>query len=197
MNTCVNFWKCKEELWSQINNEKCVFEEPRDGPKEKFQTTMKQYYAAIDNPTGKGAIFMAVMGGKVSEGLDFADKYGRAVIITGIPFAPCFDPKITLKQKYLDDIRSEDREKISGKEWYRLMAFRSINQAIGRIIRHKDDYGAILFCDNRFFDSINQKNISEWVKHHLDKTVVTFEETSQSLRVFFRDAEKMVSFSWT
>ena len=31
---------------------------------------------------------------KVSEGLDFADANGRAVIITGIPYPPKVDPKV-------------------------------------------------------------------------------------------------------
>lgn len=32
--------------------------------------------------------------GKVSEGLDFADQAGRAVVITGIPFANSKDAKV-------------------------------------------------------------------------------------------------------
>ena len=31
---------------------------------------------------------------QVSEGLDFADKAGRAVVITGIPYAMKTDPKV-------------------------------------------------------------------------------------------------------
>lgn len=38
---------------------------------------------------------------------------------------------------------------LSGQEWYRQQASRAVNQAIGRVIRHKDDYGAIVLCDNR------------------------------------------------
>ena len=34
---------------------------------------------------------------KVSEGLDFADANGRAVIVTGIPFPPKLDPKVSRK----------------------------------------------------------------------------------------------------
>lgn len=38
---------------------------------------------------------------------------------------------------------------LSGQEWYRQQAFRAVNQAIGRVIRHKEDYGAIFLCDQR------------------------------------------------
>jgi hypothetical protein len=37
---------------------------------------------------GDGAVFMGVCRGKMSEGMDFADANGRAVIITGLPFPP-------------------------------------------------------------------------------------------------------------
>lgn len=38
---------------------------------------------------------------QVSEGLDFADHAGRAVIITGMPFASRNDPKVSLSTSYL------------------------------------------------------------------------------------------------
>ena len=37
--------------------------------------------------------------GKVSEGLDFSDRAGRAVVITGIPYAPPNDARVTLKRQ--------------------------------------------------------------------------------------------------
>ena len=39
--------------------------------------------------------------GKVSEGLDFSDRAGRAVVITGIPYAPPNDAKVALKRQVL------------------------------------------------------------------------------------------------
>lgn len=48
---------------------------------------------------------------KASEGLDFADTYGRGVVITGLPFPPRMDPRVVLKMQYLDEMC---RNKISG-----------------------------------------------------------------------------------
>jgi len=38
---------------------------------------------------------------------------------------------------------------LGGQEWYRQQASRAVNQAVGRVIRHRKDYGAILLCDER------------------------------------------------
>lgn len=43
-----------------------------------------------------------------------------------------------------------DFQSLSGQEWYRQQASRAVNQAVGRVIRHRKDYGAILLCDERY-----------------------------------------------
>lgn len=105
LNQCVNSWQASG-LWSDISRHKPIFIEPRS--KEDFTNTMEQFYQAIKE--SKGACFMAVCRGKVSEGLDFADRNGRAVIITGLPFPPLKDPKVILKKKYLEDNRTKENE---------------------------------------------------------------------------------------
>ncbi len=45
-----------------------------------------------------------VLFSKASEGLDFADTYGRGVVITGLPFPPRMDPRVVLKMQYLDEM---------------------------------------------------------------------------------------------
>lgn len=41
---------------------------------------------------------------QVSEGIDFSNDKGRAVVITGLPFPPTKDPKIVLKKSILDEV---------------------------------------------------------------------------------------------
>jgi len=71
---------------------------------------MNEYYQKIRDPSHKGAVFMAVCRGKVSEGLDFANANGRAVLIIGLPFPPLKDPRVMLKQRYLEEIRTAKKE---------------------------------------------------------------------------------------
>jgi regulator of telomere elongation helicase 1 len=41
------------------------------------------------------------------------------------------------------------KQVLTGEEWYNQQASRAVNQAVGRVIRHRHDYGAIIFCDER------------------------------------------------
>lgn len=83
--------------------------------------------------------------------MDFVDKNGRAVVITGIPYAPAKDAKIVMKKSFLDQqLRNSNcKSSLTGSQWYNQQASRAVNQAIGRVIRHRFDYGAILLLDTR------------------------------------------------
>ena len=71
-----------------------------------------------------------------------------------------------------------------GKERPFLCRRRAINQAMGRVIRHRGDYGAIILADQRFQMEGNRKQISCWLRD-LVKTHDTFGEASRSLHEFF------------
>ncbi|XP_060663429.1 LOW QUALITY PROTEIN: regulator of telomere elongation helicase 1 homolog [Drosophila nasuta] len=186
MNACVDSWQASG-LWADISSRKPIFLEPRG--KDQFTSTMEEFYQAIRD--SKGACFMAVCRGKVSEGLDFADRNGRAVIITGLPFPPLKDPKVILKRRYLESNRTRENQLLSGQEWYSLEATRAVNQAIGRVIRHRNDYGAILLCDSRFQDASQVQQLSKWVRGHLGARPQStpFGPIVRELRQFFKHAE--------
>eukprot|EP00743_Colponemidia_sp_Colp-15_P013990 GILK01016447.1.p1 GENE.GILK01016447.1~~GILK01016447.1.p1 ORF type:complete len:1208 (+),score=231.04 GILK01016447.1:128-3751(+) len=141
-----------------------------------------------------GGIFFAVFRGKVSEGLDFADHAGRGVVITGIPFPSLHDPKVRLKRKYLDDAVAAMRngysmedgiQPLGGGQWYQQQASRAVNQAIGRVIRHRYDYGAILLCDERFASPSQVQQLSLWLRPHV-RTFDTFGQALLGLTNFFK-----------
>lgn len=147
-------------LLSQIEMAKPVVQEPR-GTGDAFDSAMRDFYAGIDGK--RGAVLFAVCRGKVSEGLDFADANARAVVILGLPFPNVTDPQVQAKKAYNSNCNPA-RGLLAGDSWYSLQAFRALNQAVGRCIRHQGDYGAILLLDHRFTLPSHQEQLSRWVR---------------------------------
>ncbi len=54
----------------------------------------------------------------------------------GIPYPNIKDRLIELKKAY-NDANSVTRGLLRGKEWYEIQAYRALNQALGRCIRHR------------------------------------------------------------
>lgn len=160
INKCIDMWKNRPgiSLWQSISSLKRIFVEPKS--KNEFNEAMQAFKETVDT-TRDGAIFMGVSRGKLSEGIDLGDDYCRAVVIVGLPYPARYDPKVVLKQKYLD----ENNFKLTGIKWYMLQMKRALNQSIGRVVRHKNDYGSIIICDSRF-RQLND-GLSKWIQAFL------------------------------
>jgi len=67
-------------LLKSLSQIKVVMCEPRRG--DQLEELMTKYYAAVRGDEGgpRGALFLAVYRGKISEGLDFSDNNARAVV---------------------------------------------------------------------------------------------------------------------
>lgn len=78
---------------------------------------------------------------------------------------------------------------ISGREWYTLQAFRALNQALGRVIRHVHDYGAIFLLDPRYDEDGYKRKLPAWIRASL-KTVMQPDLSfcMQELEAFFARA---------
>ena len=101
-----------------------------------------------------GAIFFGVCRAKFSEGIDFKDKQARLVIIVGLPIPNMKAPYVVLKS----ELHREDGDYLDK------MAMRAVNQAIGRVIRHVKDYGAIVLIEQRYANEKYTKLISNWLR---------------------------------
>ncbi|XP_029575581.1 regulator of telomere elongation helicase 1 [Salmo trutta] len=190
MDKTLEFWRANGHA-DRIENIKPMFVEPRG--KGTFTEIIDGYYDKVNDSKSKGGSFFAVCRGKASEGLDFADTYGRGVIITGLPFPPRMDPRVILKMQYLDEMcrkKTPGVQYLSGQNWYRQQASRAVNQAIGRVIRHRDDYGAIFLCDHRFKSTDARAQLPSWIRPYV-RTYDNFGNVVRDVAQFFRVAQKL------
>lgn len=78
---------------------------------------------------------------------------------------------------------------LSGNRWYSLQAFRALNQAMGRVIRHKHDFGVIILLDSRhvlpgFLPPVVCKNdFCLWIRPYL--SCASLSSAADKLRSFF------------
>ncbi|KAJ8607328.1 hypothetical protein CTAYLR_009553 [Chrysophaeum taylorii] len=130
------------ERWTEtgrkddLRKEKRIFVEERKLTGEEFDARVAEYRSAARSK--RGALLLAVMRGRAAEGADFKDEAARVVVVVGIPYPPRFDAATRLKIAH---------EKENGEKWYAAEAYRNINQAAGRLIRHKKDFGALVLLD--------------------------------------------------
>jgi regulator of telomere elongation helicase 1 len=103
----------------------------------------------------KGAILTCVFRGRNSEGSNFPHEESRGIILIGVPFADYGDPIVKAKIEYF-----EKRKEGLGDRWYITDAFRAANQALGRGIRHRDDWCNFILMDKRY--QTHQNLISGW-----------------------------------
>ncbi|KAJ3322788.1 DEAD H (Asp-Glu-Ala-Asp His) box helicase 11 [Boothiomyces sp. JEL0866] len=119
------------------------------------------YTRAVKHPdNGKtGAILFAVVGGKLSEGINFSDDLGRAVIMIGLPYPNIKSPELIEKMNYLDS-----KEGITGAEYFENLCMKAVNQCIGRAIRHKGDYASVILMDTRYSNNNIQNKLPNWIR---------------------------------
>lgn len=75
---------------------------------------------------------MAVVGAKLSEGLNFSDNLARAVVMVGLPYPNASSPELKERLKYVSNLSKQKGEtKDAGKELYENMCLNAVNQSIG------------------------------------------------------------------
>uniref|UniRef100_A0A8D8UY68 DNA 5'-3' helicase n=1 Tax=Cacopsylla melanoneura TaxID=428564 RepID=A0A8D8UY68_9HEMI len=181
-------------LMDKIREHKSVFCEPRRN--NELEDIMLGYFTAIKqaeqnantNTTNTGALLFTIFRGKISEGIDFADNYARSVISVGIPFPSVQDEKVKLKKVY-NDTHSQKKGLLKGGDWYQIQAFRALNQALGRCIRHRYDWGAILLVDLRF--NSFQEKLSKWVRNQV-QLPSSYSSCMENLKTFVEKHRKEI-----
>lgn len=160
---------------------------------------LQEYTSTV--ASGSGALLLSVVGGKLSEGINFSDKLGRGVFIIGLPFPNIRSAVWQAKIKYIEEkaykqhegpeSEKKTRATAAGKDFYENSCMRGVNQCIGRAIRHVNDYAAIVMIDRRYETPRIQSKLPGWIQGSLVSTATAHPRpahmTVQRLSRFFAD----------
>ncbi|KAL6751109.1 hypothetical protein V8C86DRAFT_3030416 [Haematococcus lacustris] len=134
----------------------------------------------LDDPATTGAVFFAVCRGKDSS---------PPPAVLSKPAGWC-EVQVRLKREVLDEaLRGPAATRgpgLTGEAWYVQQAMRAVNQAMGRVIRHRWDYGAVLLVDKRFGEPSTVKQMSKWLQNHVVQHA-NFGAATCSLTRFFKE----------
>ncbi|KAI8577770.1 hypothetical protein K450DRAFT_250762 [Umbelopsis ramanniana AG] len=187
LNKFMSRWK-RTGLWAKLSEAKMMITEPQNVAKNVFEKELTKYYGSVNlnNGTQNGAMLIAVYRGKVSEGIDFSDARCRAVVSIGIPFPNLKDFQVISKRDYNTNARKSGKNVLNGDEWYSIQAHRAVNQALGRCIRHRKDWGAIILLEHRFLQPDNINALSKWIRAQCKKHTNGFDEAISELEAFVK-----------
>ncbi|AAF80633.1 F2D10.24 [Arabidopsis thaliana] len=193
--------------WSRLCLKTDLFIEPRGGSKDDFETVLKEYYDSI---SGKNRLIgrnssVKKAGSVITEAQDDS-KRGSAFLavcrgkgpyehqsMTWFVFKFYMFLSVELKRKY-NDTNKSSKNLLGGSEWYCQQAYRALNQAAGRCIRHRFDYGAIIFLVIVALRLPTTKEQSVYFKvaKASIKVYDNFEASMEGLRYFFSSVKERV-----
>lgn len=165
-----------QPIWDRLASRKALFKETRGGSSEEV---LQEYSQAIlgETSTGKGALLLSVVGGKMSEGINFSDRLGRCVIVIGLPYPNIASPDWKAKIEYIETTTltnltaqgigkdvATSRAKQAARDFYENACMRAVNQSIGRAIRHRGDYAAIVLVDRRYGTERIRGKLPGWIR---------------------------------
>ncbi|KAJ5152871.1 uncharacterized protein N7482_009349 [Penicillium canariense] len=179
-----------------IEQKKQILYESRDCA-ISTDTLLQEYTSAVE--TGQGALLLSVVGGKLSEGINFSDRLGRGVFIIGLPFPNIRSAVWTAKIKYIEEKTAKQHAgseadkraaaAAAGRDFYENACMRAVNQCIGRAIRHVNDYAAIVMVDRRYETPRIQGKLPGWIQGSLVSSPAArpAQATVQRLSRFFAE----------
>ncbi|PHH92507.1 hypothetical protein CDD83_7144 [Cordyceps sp. RAO-2017] len=172
LDEVVSVWKQQQDggtlrIWDRLLSRKAVFQETRGGSSD---SVLEQYSKAIlggpisdDKKKAAGALLLSVVGGKMSEGINFSDRLGRCVVVVGMPYPNIASPEWKAKMEYIESTAREGAKQ-AARDFYENACMRAVNQSIGRAIRHRGDYAAIILADRRYNTARIRDKLPGWIR---------------------------------
>ncbi|XP_057367089.1 putative ATP-dependent RNA helicase DDX11-like protein 8 isoform X2 [Daphnia carinata] len=161
---------------SKLENRKKLFREPKEAKEvehvlAEYARSIRQFPNSSSKCGKNGAMLLCVVGGKLSEGINFSDDLARCVVVVGLPYAN--SQAVTLKEKmdYLNNNTANflpaGEVRSPGQIYYESLCFKAVNQSIGRAIRHSKDYAVLILADHRYSRPNSISSLPGWINRHL------------------------------
>ena len=187
----ITSWKASDsyqrgqKIWDRLQKIKPVFQEVKASAVDEILASY-----ALSVSTSKGGLLLSVIGGKLSEGINFSDALGRGVIVVGLPFPNTQSAQWKAKLEYIEQSTMKRTGSIQeGKEasrnFYENACMRAVNQSIGRTIRHQGDFAGIMLLDRRYESKRIRDKLPGWIKQGMVDEGRGVKEASQRLQDFF------------
>ncbi|KEQ70137.1 ATP-dependent RNA helicase chl1 [Aureobasidium namibiae CBS 147.97] len=181
----VSHWQ-STGLWAKMQKAKTILKETQQTGTEEV---LAAYTTAVHS-SPRGAFLLAVIGGRLSEGINFSDSLGRCVMVIGLPYANPNTAEQKAKTAYVAEKAIAAHGAAAGATAARDFAdntcMRAVNQAIGRAVRHKNDWSAILLFDGRYTQKRIQDRLPGWIKASLrEGSGRGFGEVEKGLKEFY------------
>lgn len=191
LDEVVGVWQsadgAEKSVWERLQAKKAVFREQKGGSSdevlEKYTGAILGEPAEAARPGGvRGALLLSVVGGKMSEGINFSDRLGRCVVIVGLPYPNINSPEWKARIEYIESAtiarlmsptsgdssvtkeQATSQAKQVARDFYENACMRAVNQSIGRAIRHQGDYAAIVLVDRRFGTERIRGKLPGWIR---------------------------------
>ncbi|PZC75978.1 hypothetical protein B5X24_HaOG205271 [Helicoverpa armigera] len=134
------------KVFEAITKKKSLFREPKSA--SDVDQVLSKFAASVKckDSDRNGALLLSVVGGKLSEGLNFSDDLGRCVMVVGMPYPNVKSPELQEKMSYLNKTAGGG----AGSIYYENLCMKAVNQCIGRAVRHANDYACVLLVDERY-----------------------------------------------
>lgn len=108
--------------------------------------------------TGENGVFLTSLWGTLAEGVSFDDDDARTVVVVGVPYPRLDDRMEAVQSTYAAAFDSEGRGDDAGWEYaVEVPTIRKTRQAIGRVVRSPEDFGARILVDERYMARSQQE----------------------------------------
>uniref|UniRef100_A0A8B9GLW6 ATP-dependent DNA helicase DDX11 n=1 Tax=Amazona collaria TaxID=241587 RepID=A0A8B9GLW6_9PSIT len=157
----------KTGLLTRLAVKKKIFQEPKKA--NQVEQVLVEYAKCIKRCSQAGgqmtgALLLSVVGGKMSEGINFSDDLGRCVIMVGMPYPNIKSPELQEKMTWLDKTMPRAAGQPPSKVLIENLCMKAVNQSIGRAIRHQKDFASILLLDHRYARPAIFNKLPQWIR---------------------------------